>query len=80
LAVRIEKVAGALILFAIAAFFAWAFYIRYWKWRDCIAQALSSCAVEEAANATDGGRIWGVFAVVFLALGLWALWSARRRA
>jgi hypothetical protein len=35
---------------------------------------------EEAANATDGGRIWGVVALVFLALGLWALWSGRRRA
>jgi hypothetical protein len=69
----------AVACFALAGLFAWAFYVRYWMWRDCIAQALSSCAAEGAGNATDGGRIWGVFAVASAMLGAWALWKARRR-
>ena len=33
-------VAGCL---ALSAIFGWLFYVRYWKWRDCIREALSSC-------------------------------------
>jgi len=76
---RPARLFAALVCFALAAFFSWAFYVRYWMWRDCIAQTLSSCAVEGAGNATDGGRVWGAFAVGCAALGAWTLWTARRR-
>lgn len=56
--------------FCLAAFFAYAFYVRYWKWRECIAVVESSCTEPGAGNATDGGRIWAVFAVAFLAWGI----------
>ena len=62
----------------LAVFFAVAFYVRYWKWRECIAVVASSCTEPGAGNATDGGRIWGVFAVAFLAWGI--LLAVRLRA
>ncbi len=49
-----------------------AFYWRYWRYRDCIAQALSSCYAtdegEYANNATIGGVIWAIPAVFFALL------------
>ena len=61
--------------FGLAAFFAYAFYVRYWKWRECIAVVETSCTEPGAGNATDGGRIWSVFAVGFF---IWALvWAVR---
>lgn len=56
--------------FSLAVIFAVAFYLRYWKWRECIAVVESSCTEPGAGNATDGGRIWAVFAVAFLAWGI----------
>lgn len=56
--------------FCLAVFFAYAFYVRYWKWRECIAVVESSCTEPGAGNATDGGRIWAVVSVAFLAWGI----------
>jgi len=61
-----------------ASFFAFAFYDRYWKWRGCIAQAASSCALPGAWNATAGGAVWGPVALVFLVTGLCLLWAVTR--
>lgn len=53
-------------LFAlITLFFAWLFYIRYWKYRDCIDAAESSCVLPDGDNLTGGGVVWGLFAVLF---------------
>ena len=60
-------VAGCLVL---SALFGWLFYIRYWKWRDCIAEALSSCITPEGDNLTSGGMLWGLFAFVLAAAAL----------
>lgn len=51
-------------------FFVWLFYERYWRWRDCIEAAASSCITPDGANLTSGGMIWGFFAVIFLSLPL----------
>jgi hypothetical protein len=55
---------------ALAAFFAWLFYVRYWKWRDCIGEALSSCITPDGANLTSGGMLWGLIALVLAAAAL----------
>jgi hypothetical protein len=47
-----------------AAGFGWLFYARYWKWRDCIDAALSSCRTPDGDNLTTGGMFWGLIAVV----------------
>lgn len=50
--------------------FIWLFYERYWKWRSCIDEALSSCVTPDGDNLTSGGLIWGFLALLFLALTL----------
>jgi hypothetical protein len=58
-------------LFSLAAlFFAWLFYIRYWKYRDCIAAAQSSCVLPDGDNLTNGGVVWGLFATVLAVAAL----------
>lgn len=53
-------------LFALLGlFFAWLFYIRYWKYRECIEAAQSSCVLPDGDNLTGGGVVWGLFAVLF---------------
>ena len=52
---------------ALAALFGWLFYIRYWKWRECIHAVLSSCITPDGDNLTAGGMIWGLLAVAFAA-------------
>ena len=56
----------------LAIFFACAFYFNYWRWRECIEQALSSCVTPEG-NFTTGGMFWGYPCLPLLALsyGLW---------
>ncbi len=51
----------------ISLFFFCLFYIRYWKWRDCIAQA-SSCLTSDGNNLTTGGIVWIVPALFFLGI------------
>jgi hypothetical protein len=49
----------------LAAGFGWLFYVRYWKWRDCIAEAQSSCVTPDGDNLIPGGMFWGPIAIVF---------------
>jgi hypothetical protein len=49
----------------LALFFVWLFYIRYWKYRDCIDAAESSCVLPDGDNLTNGGVVWGFFSVLF---------------
>ena len=49
----------------LAFFFGWLFYVRYWKYRDCIDAAESSCVLPDGDNLTNGGVVWGFFAVLF---------------
>jgi hypothetical protein len=64
---------------ALSGFFAWLFYERYWKWRDCIDEALSSCITPDGDNLTGGGMFWSVFSVLFGLLALYAMWANRSR-
>jgi hypothetical protein len=67
--------AGAL---GFAAFFGWAFYEFYWRWRDCFNE-LGRC-FDPATDTvmTDEGFVWGLMAVVALGLAL-VLWMLARR-
>ena len=73
---------AALASTLLGLFFAYAFYIRYWRWRDCIAAAESSCTEPGAWNATTGGALWSVPALFFFAAALVLcavrVWSRRR--
>ena len=63
----------------LAAFFSWVFYTRYWQWRACIHEALSSCVTPDGTNLIEGGAIWSVPAVVFFVLGIRGLLRLVRR-
>lgn len=66
------------IVFALAAgLFVYVFYMRYWIWRDCIAASQSSCATPDGSNVTDGGIVWGVIALGFLAAAVIAQFGRR---
>lgn len=69
----------ALLFGVLAAFFAWLFYERYWKWRDCIHEAVSSCVTPEGNILIPGGAMWSVFAGLFLILAAAFAWGASRR-
>jgi hypothetical protein len=64
---RRYAIAGCLALSAVSG---WLFYFRYWKWRDCIREALSSCITPGGDNLTSGGMVWGLFALAFAAAAL----------
>jgi hypothetical protein len=61
----------ASLLLVLAAAFGWLFYERYWKWRDCIREALSSCLTPHGDNLTPGGMVWGFFGAVLAAAALY---------
>ena len=66
------------IVFALAAgLFGYVFYMRYWIWRDCIAASQSSCVTPDGSNVTDGGMVWGVIAIGFLAAAVIAQFGRR---
>ena len=73
---RLWRVVACLVL---AAFFSWAFYTRYWQWRECIHEALSSCVTPDGANLIEGGVVWFVPAALFLVLGVRGLLRLMRR-
>lgn len=68
------------ILFAAAAaLFAFAWYDRYWLWRDCFNE-LGRCydPVGGEVYLEQAGLVWGIFTAISLLLsGLFA-WRARR--
>jgi hypothetical protein len=50
---------------ALSALCSTLFYVRYWQWRDCIAEALSSCITPDGANVIAGGQLWAAPALLF---------------
>ena len=73
------KFLPALLLAAIAGGFGWLFYVRYWLWRDCINEALSSCVTPDGDNLTAGGMIWGGVAGAALLLAVASFIRTYRR-
>ena len=64
------------VLLSFAFLFFWLFYIRYWKYRDCIAAAKSSCVTPDGNNLISAGAFWIVPAIIF---AVFALWMIRKR-
>lgn len=67
----------AIVLGLAACLFGFVFYERYWIWRDCIAASQSSCVTPDGSNVTEGGLVWGVIALGFLAAALIAQFGRR---
>ncbi len=61
------------VLMAFAGLFGWLFYVRYFRHRDCIAAAKSSCVTPEGGNLVSGGAFWIVPAILFVLLALLTL-------
>jgi LPXTG-motif cell wall-anchored protein len=61
---------------ALAALFGWAFYTRYWIWRDC---ELGRCydPISETVLLEQSGIIWGGLAAIALGAAV-ILWRRRR--
>lgn len=63
-----------LIIFSIVAgFFWWLFYERYYKYKECIETAASSCLTTQGDNLTSGGMIWAVPALILSGIALYHL-------
>lgn len=69
----------SLLFFACAAFFAFAYYDRYHKWRDCFNE-LGRCYDPETASVylEQAGMVWGVLTVVTLTVAA-VLWRSGRK-
>jgi LPXTG-motif cell wall-anchored protein len=63
---------------ALAALFGWAFYTRYWIWRDCFNE-LGRCydPISETVLLEQSGIIWGGLAAIALGAAV-ILWRRRR--
>lgn len=61
-----------------ALFFAFVFYERYWRWRNCFNE-LGRCWDSESEQVflEQAGIIWGGFTLLFLVPALLILWRAR---
>ena len=68
-----------LILFSAGTLlFGWLFYTRFWKWRDCIAEAASSCVTPDGDNVIGAGALWIIPAGICLLFALLALLRKKR--
>jgi len=59
-----------IVYLVISGFFFYAFYVRFWKYRQCINDAKSSCITDEGENLISGGVYWVIPAVIFLIIAL----------
>ncbi|WPG39382.1 hypothetical protein [Variovorax sp. EBFNA2] len=64
---------------AAAGFFWWAFYERYYKHRDCIEAAASSCVAADGANLIGAGAAWSVLAGLLTCVSVFCLAVVLRR-
>lgn len=69
----------SLACLAPAAFFAYVFHERYWRWRNCFNE-LGRCwdSASEQVFVEQAGLIWGGATILFLIPALLILWRARR--
>ncbi len=73
----LRNLAGLLSL-TLAALAAYAFYDRYWLWRDCFNEE-GRCwdSATEQVYLEQAGDVWGCLTVVSLLLALVLLWPRR---
>lgn len=66
-----KYVALFVIFAAFSAFFLWAFYERFYRYKHCIdALKNSSCVVMSGGNLTGGGAIWSIFSLLLAVFSL----------
>jgi hypothetical protein len=68
------------VLLAVAAgLCAFAFWDRYWRWRDCFNE-LGRCYAGDPPEVflEQAGLVWGGFTVILLGLALLLLWPRGR--
>ena len=75
----VRAVFGAVFL-ALGALLAFAFYDRYWRWRDCFNE-LGRCfdPVTQDVYLEQSGEVYGGLAALCLVLGLSLLLRSRTR-
>lgn len=74
---RIWNALVTLVHLCLSALFGWAFYARYWKWRECIEQAASSCITPEGDSLIEGGAFWLIPSLLFAAAAIRRIWRSR---
>lgn len=77
---RIGQVVLGAAMLALGGLLAFAFYDRYWRWRDCFNE-LGRCFDAETQDVylQQSGSVYGGLAALFLVLGLGLMLRARRR-
>jgi hypothetical protein len=70
--VRAAFAISSILLAAGAVLFAFAWYDRYWLWRDCFNE-LGRCydPVSEQVYLEQAGLVWGMFTAICLSLSGW---------
>ncbi|MFO1172008.1 MAG: hypothetical protein U1E49_13710 [Hyphomicrobiaceae bacterium] len=78
--VRLLMRAVGIVCLAFGALCAWAFYDRYWLWRDCFNE-LGRCydSASQEVYLEQAGIVWGTLGALAFGLGLLLLWPRRRR-
>jgi hypothetical protein len=68
------------LLTALGVLFAFAYYDRYWRWRDCFNE-LGRCydPASQDVYLEQAGIVWGSFAAISLLAGIALLLRRRRR-
>jgi hypothetical protein len=61
---------AALACMALTGFFMFAFYVRYWIWRDCFNSEGHCYDPVDGVMLEQSGLVWGGLAVIFLGLSL----------
>ena len=76
---RIVRRLFAACALCFAALSGWAFYERYWRWRDCFNELGRCYDPASQIVMTDAGFVWGLMAVVAFGLALALRMLGRRR-
>ena len=77
---RVVRIILSLVSAAGAILFGYAWYDRYWRWRDCFNE-LGRCYDPDGQQVflEQAGLVWGTFAVACLVLAGVFVWRALRR-
>lgn len=64
------KVLRSLLYFFLSILFFIIFYLRYWKYKDCIQLSASSCFTENGDTLISAGMIWILPSLILFLMGL----------
>lgn len=71
---RLKSTIGLIIFSSLAGFFWWLFYERYYRYKDCIETAASSCLNAQGDNLIGAGMVWALPAFIFSGIAVYYLW------